>query len=58
VDDDIRELLKEIGDHLQNVARQVASKKSNRESIEAMRDCLRESADTLDTYLRIQKERY
>lgn len=58
MDDDLRELLKEIGTNLQDVARQVASTKSSMESIRDMRDCLRVSADTLDTYLRIQKDRY
>jgi hypothetical protein len=58
MDSDIRINLKEVGDHLQSVGRQVASTKSNRESIQAMRDCLIIAADTLDIYLNIQKKRY
>jgi hypothetical protein len=57
VDDDIRENLKEVGKHLEDVGRQVASTKSNPESIVAMRDCLIDDANTLDTYLRIQSSR-
>lgn len=54
MDDDIRENLKELGDHLEAVARQVKSTKSNPKSIKAMRHCLLDAADTLAIYLRIQ----
>lgn len=58
MDSDIRENLKEVGKHLEDVGRQVASTKSSMESITAMRDTLILNAETLDTYLNIQKERY
>ena len=58
MDSDIRENLKEVGKHLEDVGRQVASTKSSMESITAMRDCLTDAAKTLDIYLSIQKNRY
>jgi hypothetical protein len=58
MDEDIRENLKEVGKHLEDVARQVASTKSSMGSIEAMKECLTDAAATLEIYLRIQKERY
>jgi len=58
MDSDIRENLKEVGAHLQDVGRQVASTKSSQESITAMRDCLSLASETLDTYLAIQRTRY
>jgi hypothetical protein len=58
MDSDIRENLKEVGKHLHSVANQVASTKSSMESIAAMRDCLADASNTLDTYLKIQAERY
>lgn len=58
MDDDIREELKELGKHLQDVARQVASTKSSVQSITAMRECLTMAAKALDHYLEIQKMRY
>jgi hypothetical protein len=57
MDSDIRENLKEVGKHLEDVGRQVASTKSNMESITAMRDCLIDAANTLDIYLSIQRMR-
>lgn len=58
MDSDIRENLKELGDHIQAVGRQIASTKSSQESITAMRECLKDGAKTLDIYLGIQKKRY
>lgn len=58
MDSDIRENLKEVGQHLHSVANQVASTKSSQESITAMRDTLTDAASTLDIYLNIQKKRY
>lgn len=58
MDEDIRENLKELGKHLQAVARQIASTKSSMESIELMRDCLLDSAETLEVYLSVQKNRH
>lgn len=58
MDSDIRENLKEVGAHLQDVARQIASTKSSQESITAMRDCLGLAEETLATYLAIQRTRY
>lgn len=58
MDEDIRENLKELGRHLEDVARQVTSTKSSVQSITAMKSCLVDAADTLETYLNIQKERY
>jgi hypothetical protein len=57
MDSDIRENLKEVGKHLEDVGRQVSSTKSNTESIRAMRDTLILAADTLDTYLSVQRMR-
>lgn len=58
MDDDIRENLKEVGKHLEDIGRQVASTKSSMASIVAMRDSLGYAVNTLDTYLEIQKIRY
>lgn len=58
MDDDIKEHLKELQRHIEDIARQVGSTKSNLTSIMSMSECLRTSADTLDTYVRIQKDRY
>lgn len=58
MDSDIRENLKELGKHLEDVARQISSTKSSQESVGTMRDCLIEAANTLDVYLNIQKMRY
>ncbi len=57
MDDDIRTNLKEVGKHVEDVGRQIASTKSSTESIAAMRDSLRRGADTLDVYLEIQTSR-
>lgn len=57
MDADIRENLKEVGKHLEDVGRQVASTKSNTEIIRAMRDILVMDAETLDIYLGIQRIR-
>ena len=58
MDSDIRENLKELGKHLEDVARQISSTKSSQESIVAMRDCLIDAENTLDVYLNIQKMRH
>jgi hypothetical protein len=57
VDDDLREALKEVGKHIEDVSRQISSTKSNPASIRAMRKCLLDAADTLSIYLRIQGTR-
>lgn len=57
MDEDIRKNLKEVGKYLEDVGRQIASTKSSTESIRIIRECLRETADTLDMYLSIQKMR-
>ncbi len=58
MDDDIRENLQEVGKWLEAVSRQISSKKSSMESISAMRDCCLDGARILETYLRIQRNRY
>jgi prefoldin subunit 5 len=58
MDEDIREHLKELDNHLQAVARQIGSTKSTIQSLTAMSDCLKDAKTTLDTYIRIQKDRY
>ena len=58
MDSDIRENLKELGKHLEDVARQISSTKSSQESIVAMRDCLIDAENTLDVYLNIQEMRH
>jgi hypothetical protein len=58
MDDDLRTELKDVGRHVQDIGRMIASTKSSMQTITAMQTCLTEAAETLDTYLRIQKERY
>ena len=58
MDDDIRAELKEVGKWLRDVGNMVGSTKSNMESITAMRNCLVDGQTILETYLRIQIERY
>lgn len=57
MDDDIRNELKEVGRHVQDVGRMIASTKSSMQTIEAMKECLHDAAKTLRTYMDIQKER-
>ncbi len=58
MDDDIRENLKELGKHIHDVGRQISSTKSSIQSLTAMEECLSDAAETLATYLRIQKDRF
>jgi hypothetical protein len=58
MDDDIRANLKELGDHLTAVARQISSTKSNLEGMTAMSETLALAKDTLDTYIHMQADRY
>jgi hypothetical protein len=58
MDDDIRENLKELGKHIEAVGRQVASTKSDVTGLTAMSECLSRASETVDTYVRIQKDRY
>lgn len=57
MDEDIRERLKELSEHIQAVARQIGSTKIDIQGLMAMRDTLRMNADTVDTYVGILKMR-
>lgn len=58
MDDDIRQQLQTVAKNLHAVANQVASTKSNMESIAAMGEILAIHKQTLDTLIRVQLHRY
>jgi transcriptional regulator len=58
MDDDIRENLKELGQHVHSIARQLESTKSNMDTIKAMSECLDGAKKTVDIYIKIQKDRW
>ena len=58
MDEDIRDNLKELSKHIEDVARQVGSTKIDVTGLTEMSETLRLNADTVETYVRIQKDRY
>lgn len=58
MDEDIRSNLAELGKHIADVGRMIASKKSTIESMKTMSEALSLGKVTLDTYIRIQQDRY
>jgi len=58
MDEDLREKLKELSKNVQDVGRMIGSTKSTIETLTVMSECLEKDKDSLDTYIRIQKDRY
>lgn len=58
MDADIRQNLKELGKHVNDIGRQIASTKSNQEGLKAMSESLDTARKTLDIYIGIQARRH
>lgn len=57
MDEDIRNDLKSLSKHIQDVGRFIGSNKRNAEDLKDMAEVLRMAAETLNTYVRTQKMR-
>lgn len=57
MDEDLREDLKDLSKHIQDVGRFIGSKKRTVEELTSMRDVLKQAAKTLNVYIKIQSDR-
>ena len=57
MDDDIRKYLNDLGNHVHSIARQLESTKVTPEALDAVSECLTNSAECVDTIVRVQKLR-
>ena len=57
MDPDVQEHLREVAKNVHSVARLIESPKADIKRLEDISECLRTSAETVDTYIRILKLR-
>lgn len=57
MDEDIKDDLKRLSKHVQDVGRFVGSNKRDAKELEDMAEVLRMAAETIDTYVRVQRTR-